>query len=127
MTKLLLIAAGGGAGAVLRYFVAGWGQSLTAGPFPLGTLAVNISGCFLIGLLGRAFAGPMLVPEEYRFALLVGLLGGFTTFSTFGWETFSMLNDGQVWRATANVLCSNALGLAAVWIGFRIAENWLGA
>ncbi len=126
MAKLLLIAAGGAAGAVLRYLGAGWGQSLTTGPFPLGTLLVNILGCLLIGFLGAAFAGPILVREEYRLALLVGFLGGFTTFSTFGWETFLLLNDGQKWRALLNLLASNVLGVAAVWIGYRMAQRWYG-
>lgn len=126
MTKLLLIAAGGAAGAVLRYLVAGWGQSLTAGSFPLGTLLVNVAGCFLIGLLGAMFAGPIVVREEYRLAVLIGLLGGFTTYSTFGWETFSLLNDGQRWAAIVNVVLSTGLGLAAVWIGYRLAERWQG-
>lgn len=126
MLKILLIAAGGGAGAVLRFLVAGWGQRLTTGVFPLGTLTVNVVGCLAIGFLGALFAGPWLVREEYRLAATVGLLGGLTTFSTYGFETVSMANDGQLEMALLNVLASNALGLFAVWLGYRVSESWFG-
>jgi CrcB protein len=126
MTKLLFIAIGGGIGAVLRYSVGGWAQRLTQGSFPVGTLAVNLSGCLAIGFLGALFAGPWLVREEYRFGILVGLLGGFTTFSTFGWETLSLSNEGQFGMALGNILLSNALGLFAVWLGYRVAERIYG-
>jgi fluoride exporter len=126
MLKILLIAVGGGAGAVLRFLVAGWGQRLTTGVFPVGTLTVNVGGCLAIGFLGAIFAGPWLVREEYRLAATVGLLGGLTTFSTYGLETVSMANDGQVEMALLNILASNALGLFAVWLGYRVAENWFG-
>jgi CrcB protein len=126
MVKLLLIAAGGAVGALLRYLVSGWGQSLVDGWFPLGTLIVNVTGCLLIGALGAFFAGPQLVREEYRVALLVGVLGSYTTFSTFGWETFTLARDGELRLALANVLLSNALALVAVWFGYRITEKWFG-
>ncbi len=122
MTKVLMIAAGGAVGSTFRYFVAGWGQRVTAGPFPVGTLTVNVVGCFLIGALGALFAGPVLVRDEYRLALLVGALGGFTTFSSYGWETLALLNDAQYGRALLNVLSNNLLGLAAVWAGYRAVE-----
>jgi CrcB protein len=85
LLKWGLIALGGGAGAVLRYAAAGWGQKLSDGVFPLGTLIVNVSGCLLIGFLAAAFSGPQLVREEWRMAVLVGFLGSYTTFSTFGY------------------------------------------
>lgn len=121
MTKLLFIAGGGAAGSILRYLAAGWGQRLVGGTFPFGTLLVNVGGCLLIGYLATLFAGPALVREEYRLALLVGFLGGFTTFSTFGLETHGLLTDGDWSLAVANLLASNALGLFAVWIGHRLA------
>lgn len=127
MTKLVLIAVGGGAGSVLRYLVSGWCQRLAGSGFPLGTLTVNVTGCFLIGLLMAVFTGPALIREEYRLALVVGVLGGFTTFSAFGWETFAMLNDRQFLRPLLNVAASNAFGLVAVWLGYRVAERYLGA
>jgi CrcB protein len=124
--KYALIAVGGAAGSLLRYLLQGWGQALTASTFPLGTLVVNVLGCFAIGFLSFALSGPWPVAPEYRIGLLVGVLGGFTTFSAFGWETFAMANDGQGLRALLNVLLSVALGLVAVWGGYRIAERWFG-
>ena len=126
MTKLLFIALGGAAGSVARYLLAVQGQRLSQSIFPVGTLTVNVLGCLLIGLLGTLFAGPVIVREEYRFALLVGFLGGFTTFSTFGFETFSLVSDREWWLASLNVLGSNVLGLAAVWVGNRLALLWQG-
>ena len=126
MTKLIYIAFGGALGAVLRYAVANGAQRLTEGTFPVGTLVVNTLGCLAVGLLGTLFAGPILVREEVRFALLLGFLGGFTTFSTFGFETFALLTDGEWWWAAANVTLANTLGLLAVWSGYRLAGLWWG-
>ena len=76
--------------------------------------------------LAAALTGPILIREEYRIGLTVGVLGGFTTFSTFGLETFNLANDGQ-WRfAMLNMALSCGLGLAAVWLGYRAAERWFG-
>jgi fluoride exporter len=126
MVKILLIAVGGGVGSVLRYWVQGLGQKLVEGSFPLGTLIVNVIGCLAIGFLNYAFSGPLLIRQEYRIALTVGVLGGFTTFSAFGWETFSLANDGQGLRAVLNLLLSVTLGFLAVLVGYRLAEKWFG-
>ena len=126
MTRYLLIAFGGGIGSLLRYMLAGWGQKLTAGTFPVGTLLVNVLGCLFLGFLNAAFSGPIPIKPEYRIAITIGLLGGFTTFSTFGWETFSLANDGQFLQSAMNLLLSVTLGLAAVWIGIRLAERLFG-
>jgi CrcB protein len=126
MLKLILIFVGSGLGGILRYAVQGLVQQLAAVSFPLGTLAVNVAGCFIIGVLAAVFSGPILIREEYRIGLTVGIIGGFTTFSTFGLETFNLANAGQVRLALANVLASCVLGFVAVWIGYRIAERWLG-
>jgi len=126
MLKLVMIAAGGAAGALLRYAATGWAQKLTDGSFPAGTLVVNLLGCFLIGALGALFAGPHLIREEYRIGCLVGLIGAFTTFSTYGWETFALANEGQMRLAVVNIVLSNGVGLVAVWLGYRVAEKWFG-
>lgn len=126
MIKLFWIAAGGGVGAILRYVVSGSVQKVTGISLPVGTMAVNVLGCLVIGLTTAALAGPYIVRDEYRLALLVGLLGGFTTFSTFGWETFALANDGQLSQAVLNLFLNNFLGLCAVWFGYRIGEKWLG-
>jgi CrcB protein len=126
MHKLLLIFLGSGIGGICRYLLSGWTQRLANGSFPIGTMVVNVVGCFLIGFLVAAFAGRWLLREEYRIGLIVGILGGFTTFSAFGLETFRLTNDGQFALAALNVVLSCALGLAAVWFGYRLAEVWLG-
>ena len=126
MTKLLFVAAGGAVGSVMRYALAGWSQRLVPTTFPVGTLVVNVFGCLLIGVLTAVLAGPVLVREEYRIAVMVGVLGGFTTFSTYGWETMALANDGWYSRACLNVVVSNALALGAVWIGYRVAQRWDG-
>ena len=126
MTKIALIAVGGAGGTVLRYICTGWVQNIWGGLFPLGTLLVNVAGCFGIGFFGMALTGPVLMREEYRLALLVGLFGGFTTYSTFCWETFSLINDGQGRQAAVNILLSNLVGLGAVWFGYRLAERLYG-
>ncbi len=124
-TKLLLIAAGGAVGAVLRYLASGWAQNWTGGLLPAGTLTVNLVGCFVIGLLSAIFSAK-LVPAEYRLLILVGLIGSFTTFSTFGLETFHLLREREAFWALGNMLVSNAAGLAAVWLGYRAAERLYG-
>lgn len=126
LNKYTLIAVGGGVGSLLRYAMQGWGQSLTRGNFPLGTMLVNVVGCFAIGVLNMLFAERIPIPAEYRIGLTVGLLGGFTTFSAFGWESFALINDGQVWRAMLNVMLTVLLGFVAVWLGYRLAERWMG-
>ena len=126
MAKLLYIFLGSGVGGVLRYVVSGWAQRAGGSGFPIGTWLVNILGCLLIGFLSATFA-VRLVREEYRIALMVGVLGGLTTFSTFSLETFSLVNEGQIARAVLNVLSSVLVGVAAVWLGYRLAEGWLGA
>lgn len=125
--RLVMVVVGGGLGSLLRYLLAGWCQALSGGTFPVGTLAVNVIGCFFIGLLNCIFAGPVLIRPEYRIGLTVGVLGGFTTFSTFGYETFRLASDGQALRAIGNVVLSVVLGLVAVMIGYRLGQRWLGA
>jgi CrcB protein len=112
---------------VLRYAVHTWVQRLTSTNFPLGTLTVNLVGCLVIGVLAAAFAGPIQIREEYRLGLVVGVLGGFTTFSTFGLETFLLMNLGQLGLAVLNIVLSCSIGLLAVWLGYRVGEHWFAA
>jgi CrcB protein len=126
MLKWLFIAVGGAIGSVLRYAVQGWFRDAFGGRFPWGTFVVNITGCLVIGLLAGFFAGPRLVREEYRIGLLVGVLGGYTTFSSFGLETFNLASDGQFRLALVNMVMSCVVGFVAVWIGYRMAERWFG-
>jgi CrcB protein len=121
MWRLALLFVGGGCGTLLRYWIAGWTQRTAGAAFPIGTLTVNIVGCLLIGFLASLLTGPALIREEYRVAILVGILGGFTTFSTFSHETVKLTDNGQFALAALNVLLSNTLGLAAAWLGGRTA------
>lgn len=124
---LVMIFLGGGIGSVARYLIAGWTQSTTHAAFPVGTMSVNLIGCLLIGFLASAFEGRWLVQQDYRQMALVGVLGGFTTFSTFSHETFKLLADQQYRLALLNIIMSVVLCLSGVWIGYRMAQKWLGA
>lgn len=126
MSKLILIFLGAGLGGVLRYAISGWVYALAGESFPTGTLVVNLIGCFGVGFLGAALSGPLIVREEYRIAILVGLLGGFTTFSTFGSETLALAADRKMWLFALNLLLTNGLGLVGVWLGARLSERIYG-
>lgn len=120
MTKWLLIALGGAVGAVLRYALQealGHRDGL-----PLGTLLVNVSGCFLIGLLATWIPEQAGVRGDLRLALLVGVLGGYTTFSSFAWESVRLAQGGRAVAAIGYVAASNALCLVGAALGF-----WAGA
>jgi len=121
--KLVLIAVGGAAGTLARYSLSGVMQRLVGPQFPAGTLAVNLIGCLVIGwLFGLMDGGRTVMRDEVRLMLTIGVLGGFTTFSSFGWETISYLNDGQWLRASVNVVLNNVFGLALVFVGFKFGQ-----
>ena len=124
MITVLLVGAGGFAGSILRYLLNREVQQLfaTSGVFPYGILVVNVAGCFIIGLLGGlASAHGVLGPTSgARAFLFVGFLGGFTTFSAFGFDTLSMIREGAFLLALANVASHIVLGLGAVWLGYRL-------
>jgi CrcB protein len=116
--KLLWVGIGGFIGSVLRYLVAGWAQETSRSvSFPYGTLAVNLIGCLVIGALSYLADARGLLHAEVRLFLLVGVLGGFTTFSAFGLETMNLLRDGQVLVASINVGANVVLCMLAVWAG----------
>ena len=123
MTQLLAIAAGGSIGAVLRY-VASSGVHLWLGRvFPYGTLLVNVLGSFIMGLLYELFLQRISVSDEVRALLLVGILGAFTTFSTFSMETISLIEQGDLSKAVLNVLLSVILCLSAAWFGLFVVRQ----
>lgn len=122
MTKLLLIGAGGFIGSILRYVVGGAAQTLSHSvSFPYGTLAVNIFGCFCVGFLSELFDARSAMSPETRAFLIVGILGGFTTFSAFGNETMNLIREGDAALALMNVGGQVLLGLGAVWLGYTLA------
>ena len=126
MSKLMLIAVGGGIGSLLRYLLSSLIQRTSESSFPLGTMTVNILGCAAIGALTAAWSADHAPREAWRVAVLVGVLGGFTTFSAFGFETFQLANQGHLARAGLNILLTNAACLGAVWLGFRFVERFAG-
>ena len=124
MTKLLLIGAGGFLGSVLRYLISGFAQMLSQSiAFPYGTLAVNVLGCFCIGFLSELFDARSLVCPDTRAFLVVGILGGFTTFSAFGNETMNLIRGGDLALALLNVGAQVLVGLGAVWLGSTLASG----
>jgi len=129
MQKVILIFVGSGLGGVLRYWLGGLVQAWWGTAFPLGTMLVNISGCFVIGFLATLIHGPLLSrhADELKAALLIGVLGGYTTFSSFGLETLALLRDGEYARAGLYVVVSVMVGLAAVWAGAAIAGKMYGS
>jgi CrcB protein len=110
---------GGFLGALARYGLSGWiHRQIPATTFPYGTLAVNLLGCLLIGVAAGLGEARGLLSPELRVFVLIGLLGGFTTFSTFGYETFAMVRDAELLRATGNVALHVIVGLSLVWAGY---------
>ena len=123
---LLLIGLFGAAGAISRFALSELVYRSLGRGFPFGTLAVNGLGCFLIGGLAHIGFATDSVPEVWRVALTAGFLGGLTTFSTFGYETFRHLDQGEFAIAAGNVVGSVFLGLIAVWAGVAAAKSVLG-
>ncbi|HUH11865.1 MAG TPA: fluoride efflux transporter CrcB [Longimicrobiales bacterium] len=123
---LLYIAIGGAAGAVARYGLGGWVQERGGFGFPWGTLAVNVFGSLLVGFTLRWLEAAPFGPDV-RALLVVGVLGAFTTFSTFSYETVALLQDGAWGRAAGYAFGSVALGIAAVWAGLLLAAPFLHA
>lgn len=120
--QLLLISIFGVAGTLARYGMQGWVQNPAGSSFPAGTLAVNLLGCLLMGAVNRFALEHLWFPPEWRIALTIGLLGAFTTFSTFGYETVRLLEDGEWVRALLYVGLSVFGGILAVAAGMRLAE-----
>jgi len=121
----LLIALGGAVGSLLRYLVGGAVQRMSDSGFPVGTMVVNVSGCFIIGVLVRQFLNMQLSPE-LRALLIVGFCGGFTTFSTFSAETLGLIEGGEYGRAAGYVVLSVTLCLAATLAGMTTMRLIMG-
>jgi CrcB protein len=118
-----IIGSGGFLGALARYGLAGLvHRQLPLATFPFGTLAVNLLGCLLIGVLAGLAESRQLFGPEFRMFALIGLLGGFTTFSTFGYETFALIRDTEYLQAGANIGIQVVGGLALLWLGYSLAS-----
>lgn len=123
MNPLILVGAGGAVGSALRYLL---GQMLSAQTvrfgFPVGTAAINISGCLLIGIVGAVVSRSATFPESMRVLLVPGLLGGFTTYSAFAYETVELLQRGAFFQAITYFFLTTTFGLIAVYAGFHLAH-----
>ena len=122
--RILLIAIFGAVGTLARYGLQGIVQVRAGGAFPYGTLLINLTGCFLLGLIGQFTLNRMLISPDWRVAITVGFFGGYTTFSSFGWETAKMLEDGEWLRATTYVAASVFVGLFLSIAGIRLANRF---
>ena len=119
-----LIAIFGAVGTRARYGLQGLVQLRVSSAFPYGTLLINLTGCFFLGLIAQFTMNRMVLPPDWRVAITVGFFGGYTTFSTFGWETAKMLEDGEWLRATAYVGASVVAGLLLSVAGIRLANKF---
>jgi len=123
IVQLLIVGAGGFIGSVARYLVSGLAQRFDpVGSFPYGTMSVNVIGCFVIGVLGGLADARQVIGPGFRLFLFIGLLGGFTTFSSFGHETLGLLRDGENLKALVNTFGTLALCLVSVWIGYGLGN-----
>jgi CrcB protein len=124
MPPLLLVAIGGAFGSMARYSVSAAISRMTSSAFPWGTLAVNVAGSFLIGLLMIVLLKAGEWRENSHFLLITGVMGGFTTFSSFSWETVKLLEDGRLLLAVTNIFASVAICLLATLAGALLARQF---
>jgi CrcB protein len=123
MIKIVMVGMGGFAGSICRYIVSDLSHRLFSDPFfPYGTIIVNVMGCLFIGLLGGLSETRQIFTPEIRALILIGFLGGFTTFSTFGYEIFMVARDGQFVAALTNLVLHLILGFCSVWFGFSMSK-----
>ena len=123
MDRYLMVLLGGAAGSLIRYMVGSAIMTRLGARFPLGTMIINITGSFLIGLLMTLFTGRLHPHPNWRLLLVIGFLGGYTTFSSFEWETLLLVKEGSNWLAIGNVIGSVLFGYAAVWLGATLAAK----
>jgi CrcB protein len=122
--RIVLIALFGAAGTLARYGLQGVVQVRTGGLFPYGTLLVNLTGCFFLGLIAQFTLNRMVISPDWRIAIAVGFFGGYTTFSSFGWETAKMMEDGEWMRASVYVAASVIAGLFLSAAGIRLGNKF---
>jgi CrcB protein len=119
---LVLVGIGGFFGAISRYVVDGWTTNLTGGSFPWGTLVINVSGSFVLGLLFALTAERAILPAEIRAPVLIGYIGAYTTFSTWMLESWRLAEDGALVAAAGNIVGSVVFGLVAVFAGLAVGR-----
>lgn len=123
LSQLLAIAAGGAMGAVLRFLMSNGVYRLTGNDFPYGTMAINVLGSFVLGVVFVVLLEKLMLSVEWRLGLTVGLIGAFTTFSTFSIETLLLIEEGYLIKAALNIVLSVALCLCAAWLGMGLGRQ----
>ena len=125
MDRYFVVLAGAGLGGLARYAAGTWIMAKYGGRFPLGTFIINVTGSFLIGLLMMLLTERLNPHPNWRLFLVVGFLGGYTTFSSFEYETFQAVRDGENWLAALYTLSSVGVGYLGVWLGALLAlRTW---
>lgn len=122
--ELAWIAAAGAVGTLARFSIAAAVQNYSGAKFPWGTLAVNIIGCFLFGLVFILAEERNIIPAQVKVIVLTGFMGAFTTFSTFGFETTALIHSGDWGYAILNIVGQNLAGIVAVTMGIFLARSW---
>jgi CrcB protein len=120
--NILLVFLGGGLGAAARYILLGAVYRVTGAGFPYGTIVVNVLGCFVIGLLMSSMEERFLAAPSLRVFLTIGILGGFTTFSSFSYETMMLLREGDIFAGGLNIVLSVVICLGATWLGLGLGR-----
>jgi fluoride exporter len=125
LDRYFVVLAGAGLGGLARYMAGTWIMAKYGGRFPLGTFIINVTGSFLIGVLMMLFTERLNPHPNWRLFLVVGVLGGYTTFSSFEYETFQAMRDGASWLGALYVLASVGVGYLGVWLGALLAlRSW---
>jgi CrcB protein len=122
LIKTLWVGLGGFLGANARYWLGGWVAERYGTQFPWGTFVINVSGAFILGLFATIVSEKIIAAPYWRLLVAIGFVGAYTTFSTFEYETWTLAENGAIWRALANVVCSVIAGFLAVWLGAKIAR-----
>lgn len=122
MLEVIIVTIGGGFGSAARYLVSTWAAARFGSEFPYGTLIVNIVGCFIIGAFVTMTTERLIISPYWRLFVTVGIVGGFTTFSSFSYETMHLLQETDVLRAFYNVGLNVIVGFSATWLGIGLAR-----
>lgn len=122
MLKVMMVAVGGGIGATTRYLVSTWAAEKFGTNFPYGTLIVNVVGCFIIGAFMTLTTERLIVSPYWRLLVTVGFVGGLTTFSSYSYETFKLLQDADIMMAMYNLVGNILIGFFATWLGITAAR-----
>jgi len=122
MMKVMMVAVGGSIGATTRYLVSTWAAEKFGTDFPYGTLIVNVVGCFIIGAFMTLATERLIVSPYWRLLVTVGFVGGLTTFSSYSYETFKLLEEANIMMAMYNLLANVVMGFLATWLGISAAR-----